>query len=292
MKRNYYVMIALILIASLLTTPVSAASTAIDTPAPELGQLKVCKVAGAGVPEGKLFTIKVGNNSYSVPAGPGDGGFCVLAGQYPVDTHVTVQEVISAGYYVSHIEVKPDRAVSKDVAQGTAIIQVGSGVTEIIFTNRVIGSPTPTREPTPLVTSTPRPTKTPTTTPDCSPNCTPTSTPIPRGRLQICKEADGAGVSGYFTFRFAGRSVTIPTGACSGLIGVDAGILTISEEAQAGYAVTDIYTIPGDRLRSEDLNTRSVTVTIVEGYAASQTIAIFRNRAVTPTATIGIGTPT
>ena len=144
MKRNFYVMIAFILIASLFTVPVSAAPAAIDSSAPELGQLKVCKVAGAGVPEGQLFTIKVDNNSYSVPAGPGDGGFCVLAGQYPVDTQVTIQEINTAGYYVSHIEVKPDRAVSKDVAQGIVIIQVGSGVTEIIFTNRAIGSPTPT----------------------------------------------------------------------------------------------------------------------------------------------------
>ena len=285
MKRIFYLMIVLTLVTSLLTTTVSAASTALQASTPELGQLKVCKVAGVGVTEGQLFTIKVGNNSLSVPAGPGEGGYCVLAGQYPVDTQVTIQEVIPAGYYVSRIEVKPDRAVSKDVAQGTAIIQVGSGVTEIIFTNRAIGSPTPTHEPTPLVTATPKPTKTPTTTPDCSPNCTPTSTPVPRGRLQICKEADGAGVSGYFSFRFAGRSVSIPAGACSGLIGVDAGTLTITEEAQAGYAVTDVYTIPGDRLRSEDLNARSVTVTIVEGNAATQTIAVFRNRAVAPSAT-------
>jgi hypothetical protein len=292
MKRIFYLTTALIIVTSLLTPTVSAASTVLDTPTPELGQLKVCKVAGAGVPEGKLFTIKVGNNSYSVPAGPGEGGYCVLAGQYPVDTQVTIQEVIPAGYYVSHIDVKPDRTVGKDVAQGTAIIQVGNGVTEIIFTNRVIGSPTPTREPTPLVTSTPKPTKTPTATPDCAPNCTPTSTPIPRGRLQICKEADGEGVSGYFTFGFAGRSVTIPAGACSGLIGVDAGSLTITEEPQAGYTVTDVYTIPADRLISENHAARSVTVTIVEGYAASQTIAIFRNQAVTPTATVGTGTPT
>src|SRR3990172_2786641 len=289
MKRIFYLMITLIMVTALLTTTVSAASTAIAAPTPELGQLKVCKVAGAGVTEGHLFTIKVGNTSYSVPAGPGEGGYCVLAGQYPVGTEVTIQEMIPAGYYVSHIEVKPDRAVGKDVAQGSVIIQVGSGVTEIIFTNRAIGSPTPTREPTPLVTATPRPTRTPTATPDCAPNCTPTSTPIPRGRLQICKEADGAGVSGYFTFNFVGGSVTVPAGACSGLIGVDAGTLTISEEAQAGYVVTDVYTIPADRLRSADLSVRSVTVTIVEGYAASQTIVVFRNRnngaAFTPTNT-------
>ena len=120
-------MIVLTLVTSLLTTTVSAASTALQASTPELGQLKVCKVAGAGVTEGKLFTINVGNSSFNVPAGPGEGGYCVLAGQYPVDTEVTIQEVIPAGYYVSHIEAKPDRAISKDVAQGTTIIKVGSG---------------------------------------------------------------------------------------------------------------------------------------------------------------------
>jgi hypothetical protein len=62
---------------------------------------------------------------------------------------------------------------------------------------------------------------------------------------------------------------------------VNAGTLTITEVARAGYAVTDIYTIPADRLISKDLNARSVTVTIVQGTASSQTIVIFRNRAET-----------
>src|SRR5688500_10144553 len=284
MKRILYVIITLIMVLSLLTHTESAASLGLVTPAPELGQLKVCKVAGAGVTEGRVFTFKVDNNSYSVPAGPGEGGFCVLAGQYPVDTEVTVQEEIPAGYYVARIEAKPDNLTSKDVGQGIAIVNSVSGVTEVIFTNRAIGSPPPTHEPTPIFTSTPRPTNTP---PDCAPNCTPTPTPIPRGRLQICKEADGAGVSGNFTFNYAGRSVTIPAGACSCLIGVDAGPLTITEETQAGYSVTDIYTIPADRLISENHNTRKAKVTIVEGYAASQTIVVFRNQAGPPTT----GTP-
>ncbi|HJR79853.1 MAG TPA: hypothetical protein VJ821_07260 [Anaerolineales bacterium] len=281
MKHILFVLMALFVVTSLLTSTATAAPLAVNTPPPELGQLKVCKVAGAGVTEGKAFSFQVGNANYSVPAGPGEGGFCVLAGQYPLDTELTIQEDIPAGYYVTRIEAKPARLTSKDVAQGTAIVKIGSGVTEVIFTNRVIGSPTPTQEPTPLFTATPRPTKTPTATPECEPNCTPTPTPIPRGRLQICKEADGTGVSGNFTFTFAGRSVTIPAGACSGLIGVDAGPLIITEEARPGFVVTDIYTIPADRLLAENHDTRRTKVTIVEGYAAAQTIVVFRNRAST-----------
>ncbi|MCI0551606.1 MAG: hypothetical protein L0287_11680, partial [Anaerolineae bacterium] len=280
MKKIPSLLIALVFLISLLATPVSAAAPMVITTTPssvpqELGQLKVCKAAGAGVTVGQLFTINVNNTSYNVPAGPSDGGYCVLAGQFPLNSDVTVQEVIPAGYDVSNIEVKPDRAVDTDVALGKVIIEIGSGVTEVIFTNRASGLPT----------QTPGPSKTPTATPNCAPNCTPTSTPTPKGRLQICKEADGAGVSGYFKFDFANKSKTIPVGACSALITVETGTLTITEVAQAGYKVTDVYTIPANRLISKNLNARSATVTIVQGNASSQTIVIFRNRAETQTAT-------
>jgi len=103
--------------------------------------------------------------------------------------------------------------------------------------------------------------------------------------MQICKEPDGAGVSGNFTFRFNTKSRSIPVGACSLIISVHAGTLTVTEDAQTGYVVSDIYTVPAGRLISKDLNGRSVTMTIVPGNAASQTIVVFVNRAVTSQAT-------
>src|SRR5215207_61226 len=293
MKKIFSVLMALFIVATLFTTRASAAPTAMLTPtlpAPEFGQLKVCKAAGAGVTVGQLFTINVNNTSYTVPAGPTDGGYCVLAGQFPLNLDVTVQEVIPAGYDVSDIEVKPDRAQNTDIESGEVIVEIGSGVTEVIFTNRLSGLPTPTVGPT----------NTPTATPGCDPNCTPTPTPTPKGRLQICKEADDAGVSGYFSFSFANRSKSVPVGACSALITVDAGTLTISEAAQAGFKVTDLYTIPANRLISKNLDDGSATVNIVQGNASSQTIVVFRNRSETqtvtpsntPTGTITPATPT
>jgi hypothetical protein len=99
------------------------------------------------------------------------------------------------------------------------------------------------------------------------------------GRLQVCKE--GEGVSGSFTFTFAGKTRTIPAGTCTSLIVVPAGQLTITEQAKAGYVLTDVYTIPANRLISTDLNNRTATVTIVQGNAASQTIVVFVNSPVT-----------
>jgi hypothetical protein len=229
--------------------------TATPTPS-DRGQLKVCKVAGPGVAAYKEFTFKVNGVNYTVPA-----GYCVLAGQYPLNTQVTVQETIPTGYYVSSIIVRPsNRTVSQDKAIGKVIVKIDTGVTEVVFTNakQGVATVTPTRPP----------------------QGSPTPTAGPRGRLQICKEASGNGVSGSFTFRYETRSKSVPVGACSLIISVNAGTLTVKEDARSGYVVSDIYTIPSNRLISKNLSNRTATVTIVQGTSASQTIVVFVNRAV------------
>ena len=217
----------------------------------ELGQLKLCKVAGTGVTKGQTFAFTVNNTNYNVKA-----GYCVLAGQYPLNTQVTIKENKPAGYLVDQINVQPDgRTVSKDIAGGEVVVRIGSGITEVSFRNVTEAS---------VSTKTPIPT-------------------TPQGYMQICKQADGDGVSGYFTFRFANDSRSVPVGSCSRLVfDVNPGTLTITEDAQAGYAVSDIYTIPADRLISKDHSAGTVTVTIVPSYgdASTQTVIVFVNRAV------------
>ena len=88
-------------------------------------------------------------------------------------------------------------------------------------------------------------------------------------------------MSGNFTFRYNTSSKSIPVGACSLIISVNAGTLVVREDARSGYTVADIYTIPANRLISKNLTDRTATVQIVEGNAASQTIVVFVNRAVT-----------
>ena len=245
----------------------------------ELGQLKICKTIGTGVAKGQVFTIKVGSTSYNVPA-----GYCILAGQYPLNTVLTLQEMPSAGYYLVNMAVQPsNRTVSKDFAAAKLVLKIGTGVTEAYFKNSAVGTATPTRTPV-TMTSTPRPTNTPL---GCAPNCTPTPTKVPSGRMQICKEADGAGVSGNFTFRWSWKSRSVPVGACTSQLYAPAGSLTITEDARPGYVLTDVYTIPADRLISKDLNNRSVTVTIVQGSTAKQTVIVFVNRAATTQAPEG-----
>ncbi|GLC24818.1 DUF5979 domain-containing protein [Roseisolibacter agri] len=64
------------------------------------GQLQVCKVAGTGVTVGTNFSFGVspGGATYTVSAGTGPAGNCVLDGTYPAGTVVTITETIPAGY--------------------------------------------------------------------------------------------------------------------------------------------------------------------------------------------------
>lgn len=236
------------------TEPPTPTDTPTQTPTPpsESGQLKLCKIMGIGVTKGDIFTFTVNGANYSVAA-----GYCVLAGQYPLDTQVTIQETnIPAGVFVERIDVAPDgRTISKSVQMGQVVVKIGSGITEVSFRNATATS-TSTKTPIPTV---------------------------PQGYMQICKQADGAGVTGYFNFRFADQSRSVPVGACSRLIfNLTPGTLTVTEDALNGYEVADIYTIPADRLVSKDLNARSATVTIVpsNGDASTQTVVVFVNRKV------------
>ena len=217
----------------------------------ELGQLKLCKATGLGVTKGQVFSFTVGNTNYNVPA-----GYCVLAGQFPLNTQVMIKENKSEGYSVHSINVQPDgRTVSMNVSLGEVVVKIGSGITEVTYRN---STSTSTKTPEPPVP--------------------------PQGYMQICKQAEGAGVSGYFNFRFGNQSRSIPVGTCSSLIfNLTPGTLTITEDARTGYQVSNIYTIPADRLVSKNISAGSVSVTIVpsNGDASTQTVVVFVNRAIT-----------
>ena len=123
------------------------------------GQLKICKVAGAGVTVGTNFSFTaapVGGNplppqTSTVPAGPGPSGYCVLDGTFPLNTQVTVAEVVSASANqppstsVTGIAVAPSgRGGTPSLAKGTVPVTIGSGFTEVTFTNTsTAGTTTP-----------------------------------------------------------------------------------------------------------------------------------------------------
>jgi hypothetical protein len=105
------------------------------------GLLKLCKVAGDQSTLGQVFTFTVTGgghrNVYMIQAGPpGQGGNCVLAGNFPVNTQVTIAETpkppfVPSGITVNEGQLMPCQPSSIYCAVATVI----PGITEVTFTN-------------------------------------------------------------------------------------------------------------------------------------------------------------
>jgi hypothetical protein len=188
--------------------------------------LKMCKVAGPGVAVGTPFTFTAalanGVGVVKVPAGPAPGGFCVIGPNVPVGTNVTVTEEIPAGHVVSGIDVAPpDRQVGKpDLATGSVTIVVGTGLTEVTFTDKRTGFVEICKIDKGWATGTHRFTVNP-------------------------------GGLGPFA---------VPAGACSPAIEVAAGPVTIREMLSGGTIIVGSATIPADRQGPWTNETSMVTV--------------------------------
>jgi hypothetical protein len=105
------------------------------------GLLKVCKVAGPGVAVGTSFSFTAGAGTFTVPAGPAPNGTCVVGPAFPVGSNVTVTETIPAGDTVSSITVAPPGQLvgTPNLAGGSVNVMIGSGVTEVTFTDKRTG---------------------------------------------------------------------------------------------------------------------------------------------------------
>jgi hypothetical protein len=208
------------------------------------GLVKICKVAGPGVPIGTPFNFAAAvasppsSKSLTVPAGPQPGGYCEVGPNYPVNTNVMVTETGPPGYAVSSIVVAPSGGTT-NLANGTVSFAVGAGVTEVTYTDYKN-----------------------------------------TGYLEICKQASppgAVGVTGNFTFTVNPGNIgpiTVPAGACSPAIEVPAGPVVITETSGAGTLVA-CSTIPAGPCT---LGPQSATVTVAPGDISTQTIAVLTNR--------------
>jgi hypothetical protein len=113
------------------------------------GELKICKVAGDQDLQGTNFVFEVFSGYlalpiyYNVLAGPPPGGYCAVAGSYPVGTQVFVSEpFLPIGVMASNISVAPADRGGRQVLGGggsffapSVIAVIDSGTTEVTFTN-------------------------------------------------------------------------------------------------------------------------------------------------------------
>ncbi len=201
-------------IATFVNTVVSAIS---------LGTIEICKLGGPGVTAGMSFSFNVGGTPVTVVAGS-----CVAAAAFPVGTSVVVAENPSAGTTVSAISVVPvDREGAADLSAGNVSVTVGTGLTEVDFTNTVGGL----------------------------------------GLVKVCKVAGAGIAAGTrFTFAMNGTSFVVPAGYCfaNGLLPVGT-VVTITEMFSAASVASAISVLPASQQGTVDLAAQTVTATVGVG---------------------------
>jgi hypothetical protein len=216
----------------------------IDFPVKESGIVKVCKVAGPGVAVGTNFSFKVGANvPVVVPAGPAPGGYCNLLGTFGVGSTITVTEAAVSGTQVTGISAEPSsRLVSSNLPARTASVKVGTGVTEVTYTNaKVVAEKT--------------------------------------GYIEICKAAESPTQPIAFQFAVTGVSglVTVPAGACSAAIQVPAGSVTITEQLVSGWMLASCSAVPNTAFGSCSPSTGTMVINVPTGGISQQVIANLTN---------------
>jgi hypothetical protein len=205
------------------------------------GRLKICKVAGPGIAIGTPFTFNAGGVVVTVPAGPAPGGTCVLGPLFPVGLHVTVFEQIPAGDTVSSITVGPPNRLwsGPSLPNGSVIVTIGPGVTEVTFTNQRTGFLEICKQGD------------------------------VRGSFTFYVTPGIAGNTGPFV---------VPAGGCSPAIEVPAGSVIIHEAWTPAAAMTGCSTLPTNRQVACNPAGLTSTVTVPPGDVSTQTIAIITNR--------------
>ncbi len=217
----------------------------VATPA-DTGTLKICKVAGPGVAIGRMFGFTIGTATLSVPAGPAPGGTCRIGPSLLEGSNAAIVETIPPGGSVTSITAAPaGRLLSSTPANGTATVHVGSGFTDVTFTNQL---------------------------------------PFGYLEIckQIAPSNTFPSAAGTYTFTLGGGNmgtVSVPSGSCSPAIQVPAGQVVIRELDRPGTAMTACSTIPASRQGPCILTNRTSRVTVVAGDVSTATVAFITNKA-------------
>jgi len=211
------------------------------------GLLKVCKIAGPGVAVGAPYNFTASGTPFIITAGSSTSappGNCAVVGSYPVGSTVSVDENVPANNQVDSISVEPSTAVvsgSTDLTAGTVVVTIGSGVTEVTYTDKSTGF------------------------------------------VEVCSGARGPGVTGDFQFNVGGRLFSASVGQCTGPIEVPAGRLSVTEVLRSGFRVVRCTTFPAGALVTNcDHSKPSAVVRVAFGGISAQTVLTFLNESSPP----------
>jgi len=216
-------------------------------------ELKVCKQAAANSTQlvGEPFSFSInGGAATTIDAGPYGAPVCTGLTQYAAGTNVTVTELPPAAHVsVSQIAVTepPATNVVTNLSTRTVSLTVGSGVNIVTYTNQINVS-------------------------------------AQKGYVEICKYAwDDYVYGNSFTFTITDADglsygpYTVLTGQCTGAIEVTAGPATISEAAQAPFAMVFAEVTPEANYISENTTNGTATVNVAAGDPSTETNVAFFN---------------
>jgi hypothetical protein len=190
------------------------------------GTLKICKIAGTGVPAGGMFTFSVAGAGLTVPAGLAPGT-CSAALVFPIGTAVPITEAVSSGTVPSAISVVPAGAGSNiNVSGGSVTATIGAGETDVYFTNAAGGV----------------------------------------GLLKVCKVAGtGVAPLTMFGFVMNGTAFRVPAGYCVSRGTFPVGtVITITENVSSAGTVSAIGITPSNA-GTVDIPSQSATVAVAVG---------------------------
>lgn len=206
-----------------------------------MGRLKVCKVAGPGVPVGTTFTFTADSAPpFTVTAGPWPGGYCTVGPTFPVGSWVTVTETLTNGTQVVVVTANPSSQLVSSSANAATVI-IGSGVTEVTFFNKRTGY---------------------------IEICKTTDPPGGTGSYTFSLNNGSQG------------PYTVPAGSCSPAIEVPAGTVTINELLSPGVYLTGCSTLPAANQIGCNTSAGISTVNVAPGDVSNETIAFMTNRAI------------
>jgi hypothetical protein len=203
--------------------------------------VKVCKVAGPGIPIGTKSTFDIYNqpaNHFTVAAGPAPGGYCVVVGHFYPTAKLAVKELTPPGTRLADVTLAPAAPLTVDLATRTATPTLHEGVNVLTFTNAK----------------------------------------GPTGYLEICKRVLGPpGSPKPYRFDVDGEKVDVPAGTCSPPMLVPTGVRTITEAPRANSKLKLCSTEPAGALVNCNEAGRTAKVVVVAGDVSKETIATFSN---------------
>ncbi len=220
---------------------------------PPTGILKICKVAGPGVPLNTPFSFtispapsapsNIAGTAFSLTAGPGLFGNCKF-GTYPIGTLVTVQELLSPTTQIQSIDVPvpvPFKYLYGSPAFGQIAIKIGPNVQYAVYKNRTVKP----------------------------------------GYIEICKDLTGPIPDPLPVFQFVvpgAGTLSVNATECSGPVQVASGMVTIHELTTSPYAAVACSAAPTPHTCAFDQGNQNATVDVAPGGITLQTITTVTNQ--------------